>query len=287
MLCETCDELSSPRPASRVGRRGSSGTADAKSGTRVLARISSSAECSTGGGGRPSHPHPVSARPARQQRRDALTHPQVEKFLCAIKHARIIGLPLNRFFTINWEAAGATEPVRATGRFLKLARDWLRRQGSASAHVWVQECGLIVGQHAHILMHISPSLARAFSCHQRGWLSACGATFQAGIIKSRPVGHSYTHALVGIQHGERYQVHLAAATQYMLKESEAEAKRRFKLTVASKGGSTRGKRIATSQNIGSAARCASRGSNAADPFSRGDHAEWPLNPNPTPTGYSS
>jgi hypothetical protein len=190
-------------------------------------------------------------RPSRR-----LTLHQVRNAFSAAEHAIVIGLPLNRFVTINWQLAGAATPVTATGRFLKLARDWLRRLGAASAHIWVQECGRQNGLHAHLLIHVPPEFVRRFSHLQRRWLSAAGAEFRKGVIRSRPIGRSYRHALVGRQYGEEYRSDLSRALQYVLKESDQATRAEFDLRFSPKGGLVHRKRLGTSQNIGAAVRAA-------------------------------
>ncbi len=254
MLTGTCDGVSVPPACVSRNNRRNNAICTESSALHVQARSIGSRDNSTGGGGVPRQSHPARGKAISTKSGGLLRPDQVQKFLRSVQYARLIGLPLNRFVTINWEAAGVTDAVRKTGRFLKLARDWLRRRGGGSAHVWVQECGPIVGQHAHILIHVSPDLVSAFSYRQRRWLTACGATFQLGIIRSRPIGRSYRHAAVGTQYGETYDSNLSAITQYMLKETDEETKRRFGLNTTTKGGVVYGKRIATSQNIGSAAQ---------------------------------
>ena len=278
MLRQTCDARVA-RGAAASSNRGGNTSSDLRSvASRVPTRVYSSLDCWDGRGGETRHSC-LGTTPAYQQRSGSrLRSEQVRNFIQAGWYAIGIGLPLNRFITINWEAAGVTDAVRATGRFIKLARDWLRRRGSSSAHAWVQEYGSIVGQHAHILIHISPELVRAFSYRQRRWLTACGATFQRGIVRSRPVGRSYRHAFFGTQYGETYESHLSAITQYVLKEAEEQTKLRFGMSATGRGGAVYGKRIATSQNIGSQAQ---RGATATTPAPL-QHRPSRANPKPRP-----
>ncbi len=191
----------------------------------------------------------------RDRESSFLTLAQARNLMEAAAYAETIGKPLNRFTTIHWQAADITDDYQdATLRFLKLAADWLRLRGEALAYVWVRETGAGKGEHVHILMHVPPHLARPFSNRQRGWLRACGANFRKGVINSRAVGRNYCHALKGVQYGEHYRDHLSAALAYVCKGASGEARKILALPKAEFTGTLRGKRCATSQNIGRGAR---------------------------------
>lgn len=74
------------------------------------------------------------------------------------------GLPFNRYITTAWGKGHvpAHKSVVATGLFVRGLRDWLRQRGRPMPWVWVQESGRVFGQHAHILLHVSPDLAPLF-----------------------------------------------------------------------------------------------------------------------------
>ncbi|MBV1901052.1 MAG: hypothetical protein KUG56_05210, partial [Kordiimonadaceae bacterium] len=166
-----------------------------------------------------------------------------------------IGQPLNRFTTIHWEAGGVqTNSPDTTGRFLKLARDWLRLKDVELAHLWVREGGQEAGHHSHILMHLPPYIARQFAGKQRAWLKACGISFVKGVICSKPIGRSLSHAYRNIQYGEYYEDHLMRVVAYLLKGADEEAQRLVGLRCTEPCGLIVGKRCSTSQNIGRAAR---------------------------------
>ena len=197
------------------------------------------------------HPYPV--RQARGRRGSwRLTDTQRSNLIAASRHAAKIGLPLNRFVTINWEAAGVGDGVRATGRFLKQAQDWLRRLGHRLAYVWVQERGRRVGQHVHILLHVPPACARRFGQLQRRWLRTCGATFGKGVVKTRPVGRGYAAALSKGESG--YLRDLDRVLRYVLKQSSVRRAGSGSHPWGTSGSLVLGKRCSTSENIGSAAR---------------------------------
>lgn len=197
------------------------------------------------------HPYPVRQASGRRKGSWRLTGTQRSNLITASRHAATIGLPLNRFVTINWEAAGVGDAVRATGRFLKQAQDWLRSHEQRLAYVWVQERGRRVGQHVHILLHVPPACARRFGQLQRRWLRTCGATFGKGVVKTRPVGRGYAAALSKGESG--YLRDLDRVLRYVLKQSTVRAGSGTHPWSTS-GSLVIGKRCSTSENIGTAAR---------------------------------
>lgn len=203
----------------------------------------------------PPDPLPTPANQHRHRVSDCIAYKDALNLLEAAFFSQQCGMPLNRFTTIHWQKGGIAGPSQwATGRFLKLAADWLRLRGATLAYIWVRENGHDKGDHVHILLHVPPDLARAFSSRQRGWLKACGATFKKGVIYSRPIGRTLSHALAGLQYGEQYSDHLKTTLAYILKGANAKTRQRLGLPLAEPGGAVIGKRCSTSQNIGRAAR---------------------------------
>lgn len=194
------------------------------------------------------------AQNSRLRRSDSLSLAAVENIIAAASFAWAIGLPLNRFTTIHWQHAGVDDPLAATGRFLKLAGDWLRSRGGGFAYVWVREGGVTKGEHVHILLHVPASLARSFGHRQRGWLKACGGTWLRGIVRSRPVGRSIHHADRHTMFGEPYEQHLAAGIGYLVKGADHYVSETRGLKRRAFGGILTGKRCGTSANTGAAAR---------------------------------
>lgn len=193
-------------------------------------------------------------RNRRGRSSEALSEPAVRGIIAAAEFAPAIGLPLNRFTTIHWQKADVSDGLAATGRFLKLARDWLRLQGGGFAFVWVREGGPEKGEHVHILLHLPPDLAPGFRRRVRGWLKACGASWRRGVIYSRPVGRSLRHAVGGEVYAEPYAEHLAAAVGYVVKGATREASATLGLCRSEPGGLLTGKRSGVSQNLGAKAR---------------------------------
>jgi hypothetical protein len=96
----------------------------------------------------------------------------------AAEHATLIGLPLNVFVTIHFEAAGLRGDYRAQdaiSRYLRLAGQWLRTQGVQNTYIWILEHATGTGEHVHILMHCPPWLLRAFKVKAEGvWMEKAG-----------------------------------------------------------------------------------------------------------------
>jgi hypothetical protein len=164
------------------------------------------------------------------------------------------GVPLNVFKTIHWQKAGVSDPLAATGRFLKLAGDWVRSRGGESAHVWAREAGDEKGEHVHILLYVPPDLAKGLARRQRGWLQACGADWRRGVILTRSIGRSLRHATAGEVSGGDYQAHLKAVVGYVLKGGEPGALEALGLERMETTGAVVGKRAGVSQNLGPSAR---------------------------------
>jgi hypothetical protein len=182
---------------------------------------------------------------------EAISETMARGILEAGEFAVGLGLPFNRMVNIHWEAAGVADDLKATGRFLTLAGDWVRRQGGAMAYVWVRETGPGKGRHVHILMHLPPDLANGFNRCRCRFLKACGARPKAGVILSRPIGRSLHHALTG---GADYEANRTGALDYVLKGADHRAREALGIIECEPGGLVVGKRCGVSVNIGPAAR---------------------------------
>lgn len=202
---------------------------------------------------------------------DCLSLIQAKNIIEAAQFAAAIGLPFNRHVTIHWERAGVPDSraAAATGRFLKLASDGIakrcskleklsKNQASGSAQfawVWVRENdaagGGAKGSHVHILLHL-PASATWSGWRNRRWLERiAGKPYRAGIIRTARIGGTARAAALA---PAVYQANLAAVVGYVLKSACPAAARALGLERLEAGGSVIGKRAATSQNIGPAAR---------------------------------
>lgn len=183
-----------------------------------------------------------------------LTALQIINLVAAVRHADIIGLPLNRMVTIHWQAAGIPliAMAKATGRFTDMMAKALARNGARTAWLWVHENGDGKGGHCHMLAHIPAGLVEPMSRRQREWLRRItGQPYRRGVIHSKPIG-----GRLGLEKGnpDLHAINLQSALSYVLKgASEAAATSTF-LNRLEPGGRIIGKRCATSQNIGAKAR---------------------------------
>lgn len=191
------------------------------------------------------------ARNRSDRTSDGLTTKQIANLIAAASMAGWIGLPLNRFITIHWEAAGVPleDMAKATGRFIALLTGWLRRRGFGTAWLWVHENGNGMGGHCHLLVHVSPDLVVDLPGAQKRWLRKITSTpYRAKAIKSQPVG-----GRLGLEaiNPDLHVANLETVISYVVKQSVAAA-------VAARfhqpGGRVIGKRCGTSQNIGAKAR---------------------------------
>lgn len=191
----------------------------------------------------------------------SLSPKQATNILEAAEFAAAAGMPFNRHVTVHWQQAGISDEraAWATGRFLKLAGDWIAKRRALEnnqpksnrfAWAWVRENGDGKGSHVHILMHL-PAGTR-IGAMQRRWLrSITGRPYSASTIKTARIGGTADAAQSA---PAAYQVNLAAVVGYVLKGATPPAARELGLGRLESGGQVIGKRAATSQNIGRAAR---------------------------------
>lgn len=175
---------------------------------------------------------------------------QAKNIIEAAEFAVATGMPFNRHITIHWQQAGIPDEraAWATGRFLKLAGDWIARRGGRFAWAWVRESGARKGSHVHILMHL-PSAA-SIGRLQRRWIrSITGQPYRASTIKTARIGGTAGAAQSA---PVTYRANLAAVVGYVLKGACSTAARELGLDWLEPGGRITGKRAATSQNIGRA-----------------------------------
>lgn len=206
---------------------------------------------------------------------DALTLKQAENVRDAAQFAAAIGLPLNRHVTIHWEQAGLrdNEVAMATGRFLKLAGDWIAKRARRSANntagkqrgqnfnipdphclawAWVRENGDGKGTHVHILLHLPAG--KSLGSVQRRWVSRISnGIYRRGTVRTERIGGT-----TGAAHSSpaAYHANLAEVVGYILKGTAPAAARIMGLERQEPGGRIIGRRASTSQNIARAARLA-------------------------------
>lgn len=145
-----------------------------------------------------------------------LTERDCRKLLDRSFDAWETGLPLSRFITLAWGKAGvdASDAVATTGRFVGLAREWMRSHGYYMPWVWVQEHGDRFGQHAHILLHVPRELEPLFRPLPRRWAKALtGSHYVAGTVDSQRLAPAYTCEA----NPEHYRALLLGKLHYMMK----------------------------------------------------------------------
>ena len=166
----------------------------------------------------------------------------------AAQRAMAIGLPFNRHLTVHWGKAGLSDSdaAFATGRMIKLIRDWVRKNGGKIAYAWVRENGADKGTHSHILLHVPQGLTLVFT--RRWYRLATGwqGRVPKRALKSVCIGGTASSAVSG---SEWYTANLSRLLGYVLKGGEARTVRALGLTEHSEGGSIIGKRTAISQNL--------------------------------------
>lgn len=204
----------------------------------------------------------------KNRRSSAISLRDAQNIIAAARFAEHVGLPLVRFTTVHFEAAGITDPVKAIGRLLKLMGDWLRTNGGAFAYVGTRETGGSKGEHIHLLLHVPAALRAGFNRRQGGWLRAIGARKARGVIVSKPVGRVYLAGRSDPGARGHYADNLSATLAYLLKGAEPNAHERLALPRAQSGGHLLGKRCFHSENIGRAARA--RNATAPDPEAHSD-----------------
>ena len=194
-------------------------------------------------------------KPVRRRKMSrALTTEQVRLVKNAALHAVRIGLPFNRFITINWELAGVIDVQAALSAFLKALRDWLQSHGYATAYIWVQERGPACGVHSHILIHVPPSVIARLGQRQRGWLKKTGAVSQKGVVRSRPIAGTSRVALSADPATHAFYCrNLDVLVDYIAKGADAKARHSHGIKRRPQYSLVSGKRAGTSRNVGAGA----------------------------------
>lgn len=194
---------------------------------------------------------------------DFITFEQAVNVIEAAQFALAAGMPFNRHVTIHWEQAGISDEHAgwATGRFLKLAGDWIAKQRSENASTfawaWVRENDVsgslharVKGSHVHILIHLPAGLS--IGPMQRRWLrSITGKPYRRKTVKTSRIGGT-----IGACHSapNHYGANLESIVGYLLKGTCPKAAAHMGLKRLELGGLIIGKRVSTSENIGRTAR---------------------------------
>ena len=192
------------------------------------------------------------ARNRRGRSSDRLTARQAIDLHRAAAFAFHVDLPLNRHITIHWQRAGVhdSDAAAATGRFLKLTTDHVRKRGGRIAAVWARENGDTKGSHVHILLHLPRGVS--ISARQREWVKRItGLAYVRRTIKTTRIGGAINAANAVPGH---YLANLEIVTGYLAKGIDPAAGRALGLERIEPGGTVIGKRCGTTLNIGATAR---------------------------------
>jgi hypothetical protein len=177
----------------------------------------------------------------------AISEKEADNVIRALRHAQHLGLLPNRHITIDWELAGVEDPVRAMGRLLKLMKDAARKRGWLTSHIWSQENGKILGQHVHLLIHMSADDNEWLKRHMAGWLKKCGAVRKKGACRSRKIAGSNYASKLG-ENSEWYKANLERVVAYVLKHCSGQVAKQLGRVSAGKT-QVIGKQLSISQNI--------------------------------------
>ncbi|OJW67837.1 MAG: hypothetical protein BGO57_01780 [Sphingomonadales bacterium 63-6] len=143
-----------------------------------------------------------------------LTERQCHKVLDASFAAWDAGMPLNRFITLAWGHGGidAGDSVKATGKFVRLAREWMAARGYSMPWVWVQERGDSLGQHAHLLLSVPAELEPLFRPMPLRWTkSLLPQHYVRDTLDTQRLQFAHT------ANTEAYRAQLLGKLHYMLK----------------------------------------------------------------------
>lgn len=110
-------------------------------------------------------------------------------------HSTRIGLRPNATFDIHFDKGGLHDPLRhglpCLKAFLKSSRQWVERKGHQTCCIWAMENrgdGLGYGVHAHVIMHIPPTLNRRFHELRKGWQARAGLNVtRSGVVNYEPL----------------------------------------------------------------------------------------------------
>ena len=117
----------------------------------------------------------------RYRWRDQLKPWQVHQLHAADARATQLGLPLNTFMSIHWEATfpGSASMPSTFRRGMKRMGQWLRDRGTRFAFVYGHENPDDAKLNSHILVHVPADLRRAFKAKIADWMEA--STMECGL----------------------------------------------------------------------------------------------------------
>jgi hypothetical protein len=170
------------------------------------------------------------------------------EFVEAALKAHSVGLPFNRHLTVHWGKAGFDdrEAAMATGRLIKLVRDWIQKKGDRTAYAWMREDGPDKGTHSHILLHVPDGLKLAFTGRWFKLVTGWKGRLPRHAVKSVCIGGT---ARAGFSGSDWYLANLAYVVGYLLKGSDEPTGDALGLDEDSGGGSIIGKRMSICSSL--------------------------------------
>lgn len=164
------------------------------------------------------------ARTNRDRLSYTLTRKQCLSLIAAAKLAHDLGLPFNRWITIAWgrNDIPPRDNRNISGRFIKLASDWMRRQGHKLVWAWVQEASDTNGPHIHLLLHVPDYLAPLWRKMPERWVNRLlGKRGKAGTLHSEILHTGRNDA----SNPAAYETQVMGKVHYMLKAAPAALER--------------------------------------------------------------
>ncbi|QUL38138.1 hypothetical protein [Erythrobacter sp. JK5] len=178
----------------------------------------------------------------------ALKQEHAEGILRAIAVAELRGMPLNRFWTVNYEWAGIDDcdGTAFIGKLLELCHKYARARGGVFAAVWVREIGSKNGAHVHIALHFP--FGWKLSGHLiRKWIKQAGGQYSRKVSKMDAIGGSLICATTN---PILYWANMETVASYMVKGSAGSVANELGLSLRKWGGRVIGKRWGRTQNLG-------------------------------------
>lgn len=194
-------------------------------------------------------------RNSRDRLSYALPLAKAQAIIGAAYQAHAIGLPFNRHLSVHWELLGLTDAdaAEATGRLVKLAKDWLRTKGQQFACAWVREYegkDGRKGSHLHLLCHCPDGLPIG-----RMWLrwlrKITGRPYRFGGVHTTRIGGTLNCYR---SNPAKYAANLDVVLAYVVKGVSPADAVALGLPHQQNGGAIIGKRAGWSQNIGAKSR---------------------------------
>jgi hypothetical protein len=134
--------------------------------------------------------NPDGGRGWKHQPRWNLTLKQIKNNFAALEHAERLGLRPNITLDINFGVGELLDADYQGGAcirgFLKLARQWIEKEGGQTAYIYALENRLthigLSGVHAHVLIHVPDHLRARFHNRKSGWANRVGLTCREGLF---------------------------------------------------------------------------------------------------------